>query len=241
MFLKNSIYEVKLIFTDEGKEFTSKSMIEIYNKYNVKRYSTYQRDIKVSIVERFNRTLKEKISRYVVEFNTERFIDKLDVMINTYNLTEHRGLMNKSPTDVYLMSEWDDVKEFTVALYKNHFRKNNSVQDVLTHGEVVRVKNVSHHFKRSYHLKNSYELFKIDKVNQTHVPITYMLKELDGEKIHGIFYRSELIKVNDSGKYAVNIIKKRRRKGKEQYLIKYVHYPGCKEQWVDSKQIEKLI
>jgi hypothetical protein len=46
--------------TDQGKEFYNKGFKELMNKYSINHYSTYT-NIKASVVERFNKTLKEKM------------------------------------------------------------------------------------------------------------------------------------------------------------------------------------
>ena len=56
-FFKNSIYKFEQLFTDDGKEFVNKKVNDIYINHNI--HSTFQRDIKVSLVERFNSTIKE--------------------------------------------------------------------------------------------------------------------------------------------------------------------------------------
>ena len=50
----------KLLQLDNGKEFYNKTFDELMDKYSIHKYSTYS-IMKACIVERFNRTLKEKM------------------------------------------------------------------------------------------------------------------------------------------------------------------------------------
>lgn len=239
-FFKNSIYNFEKLFTDGGKEFVNKKVNKICEKYNIERYSTFQRDIKVSFLERFNRTLKEKIARYVVHFNNEKYSDVLHTFIQTYNYTNHQYLLGKSPTDVYLQNDWEQIKKISRSIYRKHSKKIKSVVNRLSRGQVVRIKNETNVFSRVYNVKNSYELFKVDKININHVPVTYLLKDLEGKKIDGIFYREELVEVDDDGLYSLSVIKKKKRKSGVFYLIKYDHYPDCEAVWIHEKQLKKL-
>ena len=50
----------KHLYVDRGKEFYNNLSKSLMKKYNINLYSTYS-NIKASIVERLNRTLKEKM------------------------------------------------------------------------------------------------------------------------------------------------------------------------------------
>ena len=50
-------------------------------------------------MERFNRTLKEKMWRYLTYKNTERWVDVLPQLIKGYNLTHHR-IIGRAPASV---------------------------------------------------------------------------------------------------------------------------------------------
>lgn len=51
-------------------------------------FSTYG-DAKAAVVERWNRTLKEKMSRYFTAENTLKYIDILQSLVHAYNHTRH--------------------------------------------------------------------------------------------------------------------------------------------------------
>ena len=57
-----------------------KSLIDIYSTEN---------EEKASVVERWNRTMKEKIFKYFSPNNTREYIDVLDEMVKNYNETVH--------------------------------------------------------------------------------------------------------------------------------------------------------
>ena len=60
-----------------------KSLIDIYSTEN---------EEKASVVERWNRTMKEKMFKYFSANNTRKYIDVLDEMVNNYNETVHSSI-----------------------------------------------------------------------------------------------------------------------------------------------------
>ena len=96
-------------------------------------------------------------------------------------------------------------------------------------GEVVRIQTVRQTFSRPIHVRNTYELFTVKTVNESHVLVTYTLQELDGGDIQGILYRGELTPVQDKGLYVREILKTRERKSETQYLTRYAYFSSAAE------------
>ena len=57
--------------TDLGTEFTNKAFQSWLKDHNIHFFHTYNREIKASIEERFFRTIKEKLFRYLTYSNVE--------------------------------------------------------------------------------------------------------------------------------------------------------------------------
>lgn len=231
-FFDNSIYKYSKMLTDEGVEFTSKSVNELLNKMQVCAYHTFNRDIKASHAERVIRTLKMKISRYITEFNTERYIDVLPIIVETYNHTKNRGINYKTPADVHLITNWEKIVITRNQMYKKERKqKSKPLTHKLRVGEHVRISLARKIFDKESNIKNTREIFKISKINNTY-PITYSLIDLEDKEIKGTFYKEELITVDNSGDYRVNVLKSRKRRGKTEYLVKYIDFPDSKSEWV---------
>ena len=65
---------------------------------NVEIYSTHNEG-KFVVAERFIRTLKSKIYKYLTSISKHMYIDKLDDIVNKYNNTYYRTIKIK-PVDV---------------------------------------------------------------------------------------------------------------------------------------------
>ena len=76
--------------------------------------------------------------------------------------------------------------------------------------------------------------FVIKKVKNT-VPWTYVINDLNGEEIIGIFYEKELQKTNQQRFEIEKVIKK---KGDELY-VKWKGYDSSFNSWIDKKGLIK--
>ena len=65
---------------------------------DIEMYSTHNKE-KFFVAERFIRTLKNKIYKYMTSMSKHVYIDKLDDIVNKCNNTYHRSIKMK-PVDV---------------------------------------------------------------------------------------------------------------------------------------------
>ena len=79
------------LWTDKGKGFYNKSMKDLLHKHDVDLYST-ENEEKSSIVERWNRTIKRNMWKYLSANNTIYYIDILPNLTKKYNNTYHRSI-----------------------------------------------------------------------------------------------------------------------------------------------------
>ena len=72
------------IWTDKGKEFYNKDVSKVLEDKDIELYST-ENEEKSAVVERWNRTMKEKMYKYFSANNTYKYIDVLDALVSQYN------------------------------------------------------------------------------------------------------------------------------------------------------------
>ena len=67
---------------------------ELYNKNVQKLVELYftENEAKSCVIERFNRTIKEKMSKYFSTTNIRKFVDVLDLLIDQYNNKIHSSI-----------------------------------------------------------------------------------------------------------------------------------------------------
>jgi len=81
----------KLLQVDNGKEFYNATFDALIKKHNIHKYSTYS-TTKACIVERLNRSIKEKMYREITARGTHEWVSILQSLINEYNNSKHRTI-----------------------------------------------------------------------------------------------------------------------------------------------------
>ena len=168
----------KKLWTDSGKEFLNKEFKQFLTSHNVDMYQTFNEG-KAVVIERFNRTIKEKMWRYFTEHNTKQYIDILPKLVTEYNNTYHSTIK---------MTPSEGTKNKII--YVNEISKDKPRLKV---GDRVRIYKYKKHFEKGYETNWTREIFVIDKIINTN-PITYKIKDLNDEEITGSFYTNELNK-----------------------------------------------
>ena len=77
----------KKLWVDKGKEFYNKNVRAL----GVELYST-ENEEKSCVVERWNRTMKEKMFKYFSANSTRKYVDILNEIVDKYNNTRHTSI-----------------------------------------------------------------------------------------------------------------------------------------------------
>ena len=211
----NSKRKPNKILVDKGSEFYN-AYFKKWLRYNdIVMYSTHNEGKSV-FAERFIRTLKSKIYKYMTSISKNMYIDKLDDIIDEYNNTYHTTI-KMTPIN---------VKDNT---YINTSKEINNKDPKFKVGDRVRISKYKNIFAKGYMPNWSEELFFIKKVKNT-IPWTYVINDLNGEEIVGIFYEKELHKTNQEEFRIEKVI---RRKGDKLY-VKWKGYYNSFNSWIDK-------
>ena len=97
--LKESDRQPEKIHSDRGSEFINRKFQSFLKEKNIKLYHTYTAKLKASIVERFNRSLKQRMCRYFIQKGTLEYIDVLNELVQAYNHSYHRSIQ-RTPASV---------------------------------------------------------------------------------------------------------------------------------------------
>ena len=228
---KKSKRKPKMIQSDEGSEFTNKQVQKFFNDNNIKWYHTYNRDIKCSICERYNRTILNKIYKNFTLNNNTIWIKDLNKLVKEYNNSYHRTIKMK-PVDSSKKSNENIVRKnynFEIITDKKKFKI----------GDKVRVSLLKNTFEKGYTSNWSEQIYVIYDIKSSNVHY-YYLKDLNGEKLDGTFYQEELLKtnINDNDFYVIEkIIKKVGNK----YLVKWRGYDDTFNSYVNENDIVKYV
>ena len=126
------------------------------------------------LAERFIRTLKTKIYKYMTSISKKVYIDKLDDIVGEYNNTYH-GTIKIKPVDVKDNTYIDSTEL--------HFKKEvNDKDPKFKVGDYVRISKCKNIFAKGYTPNWSEEVFVVSKIKNA-VPWTYFINDLNGEEI----------------------------------------------------------
>ena len=142
MLFKKSARKPNKIWVDKGSEFYYSYFKKWLKENNIEFIHNEGKSV---VAERFIRTLKTKIYKYLTSISKNLYIDKLDDIANEYNNTYHRTIKMK-PIDVKDNAYIDFKKdpEFKV-------------------GDHVRISRCQNIFAKGYTPSWSEELFVIKK------------------------------------------------------------------------------
>lgn len=209
------------LWVDKGTEF--------YNKHvkglGVELYST-ENEEKSCVIERWNRTMKEKMFKYFSANSTRRYINVLSDMVDNYNSTKH------SSTRMTPIEASKKTNENIVWFRLNGKVNTELIKPKLSIGDRVRITKIKKTFEKGYTPRWTEEVFTISQVQYTYPP-TYKITDESGEEIQGTFYEQELQKTNQQIFRIEKVIRKRGNKS----LVKWLGYPESMNSWVDNKSI----
>jgi hypothetical protein len=182
--------------TDKGKEFLN-STIQHWFHNNAIEHFTLQGDHKAAIVERFQRTLKDRLQRMMSSRpHSERYIyvDRLPTIVSAYNRSAHSSLGGLRPVDIDKSNEqhiWQ--RQYWKLSHKRYTRRP---RDDLSVGDIVLASISKQPFQKGYLRYWHDERFRVAEIRQGVPNKAYVLVGLrDGIPIEGIFYREQLQKV----------------------------------------------
>lgn len=224
--------------SDKGTEFVSKDVRQYFKSKNINYYTTNNPDIKASIVERFQRTLKSKMWRYFTCKNTYTYINILQDLLYSYNHSFHSSI-KMCPFEVNsnnIMKVWNN-------LYGKLNSKLNKAQKAqFSTGDYVRITKYKHIFQKGYETNWSDEIFIITGMKNNMSRVVYTLKDLQNEPIVGTFYEDELQKViyNPTTEFKIDKILRTRYSGnRKQVLVKWKGYPDKFNSWILESSLRR--
>ncbi|KAG8235182.1 hypothetical protein J437_LFUL015488 [Ladona fulva] len=206
------------IQTDKGGEFTSRLVKKYFKENGINYYVTQNPDVKASIVERFNRTLKTRMWRYFTEHNTRRYMDVLPKLLNGYNHAFHSSI-KMAPADVNEKNVYN--------VWKNLYStvKDKVTKPKLRVGDMVRLSRIKSVFDKGYESNWTEELFKIRKVINRK-PVVYVVEDQRGDEIEGRFYEPELQRVRVSKTHRIKMVREKPAILHDPYLQYYENQAG---------------
>lgn len=150
---------INSISCDSGREFNNKEFLHLCDKEKITIYFITNDSHKLGVINRFHRTLKNKLTQHFIATDNYNWIGIIDKIIDNYNHTVNRGI-GMEPAKV------NDAIEHEIIL-KNR-GKTEKLQKKLEHykiGDKVRIINKREVFEDKILPKYSNNTFIIEKVH----------------------------------------------------------------------------
>ena len=234
IFSKNYPTRLK---TDRGSEYYNSEVKNYLENLQIRHiFSNYEK--KANYAERCIKTIKLKLVKYMSYKETFKWIDVLDKVTSGYNNAYHRSI-GMTPTEA------QNADHYTLWKYQYDSNKSKlpNYKYKYNEGDRVRISYLKGTFDREYSEKWSTEVYTIveRKMNQN-IPM-YKIKDYSNELIGGYFYEYELQPafIDENTVYKVeNIIKRRKRKGKNEILVKWKGWPSKYNSWITDSDFKKI-
>ena len=176
----------EVIISDAGGEFVNSDFKKYLFENDIKHYIMRNTEVKAANAERFNRTIKEKIFKYMNDKNTGKFIHKIPDFLTSYNSKEHSRTKMK-PIEVNKQNQ-------NIAFLNLYKRRSPNRKSYFKSGDIVRILKLKNHFSKGYNPRWTKEKFKIRKILSTLPFQRYILEDSKGNQLIGSFYNKEIIK-----------------------------------------------
>ena len=145
---------------------------ELYNKdvqKLVELYST-ENEEKTCMIERFNRTIKEKMFKYFSANNARKYVDVLDLLVDQYNNAIHSSI-KMTPKEA-------SRKENENKVWRNLYPElgGKTLAPKFSIGDHVRITKKKKTFDKGYTHTWTKEAFKISKIQLT-ISVIYKITD----------------------------------------------------------------
>jgi len=229
--------------TDKGKEFYNSHFEALLANRSIHHYTTGS--YKAWLVERFHRSLRELLGRYMTEHETDRYVDVLQPIVQVYNRRYHTAL-RMSPDEAERKENHFKVytlrlveKPSDVKFLKPRFKVGDTVRV-----SVVRLREATHLFRKTSWQSNFSEAYFVVRSVITNAgprPM-FTLNDARGRPFPGRFYDEELTHYNYSGlskieKVLRTRVVKRGRQSIKELLVHWLGDPKGVNEWIKEKDV----
>ena len=175
----------KIVESDNGNEFNNHKIKTMFHDNNI-QYIVYDKtynEFSLGKIERFNRTIRERIKSYMKINKTNKYIDVIDRLINNYNNTIHSSI-NDKPKDANEKKIYNNEMNKAIDI-KNEINKEFKIDD---HVRIYKTKEQFEKGNKNYYSSSVYKI--IGKENNK-----FILENINNHKIKKML-PNYLMKIN---------------------------------------------
>jgi hypothetical protein len=239
---KNIFKEIKpkRIRTDLGVEFKSRETTAFLKKENVILFHTNNNLIKSNYCERVIYTIKSKIAKYLIHYNTHVWKTVFSSIIKSYNNTYH-SVLKQSPNSVNVSDEdkiWHRL--YLDPYLRGKIKPPYWEKYLYKVNDIVVVSMIRSTFHRGWQQNFSFEYFTVIERKKSEGICLYKLKDQQNQILKGWFQSNEMqISLIDYKKYVFKIREVIKKRGAYS-LVAWLGWPRQYNSYVLTSQIKDI-
>ncbi len=200
----NEEKQIKIIESDNGSEFLSKSFQKILKDNDIQHRTAQVGDHNfLGKIDRFSRTIKQLINKYMTTYRTTKWVDVFDKLIDNYNHTLNRAI-NIEPANVNQSME-AEINNEARDKYKEIMKQIRNIQV----GDFVRIPNSKLKFEKEGQTYSN-KIYQIVDINGSKAKI----KNSKNDELKTKYNIQKLLKVKQQDDYENDLIPEARRENR---------------------------
>ncbi|KAH7714306.1 hypothetical protein AAVH_18325 [Aphelenchoides avenae] len=227
------------LYTDSGTEFESAAMRRYFDSKDILKYhSSPQRALHAAVAERANRTIKDRLYKYFSEYNTRRWTNAIQHIVDAINRSVCR-VTRMRPVDV----TEQNAPRLRAAVYGDPFAREQRpprARPRFTVGDHVRVQENKLAFAKFLNTFTD-KIFIVTAVERKQDLYVYRLNDGLGRELPGRFYEHDLVKTvpppQTTTRVATIIGQPRVRDGRRQVRVRWVGHEPEFDEWIDEDRV----
>lgn len=232
------------IRTDAGSEFKNRWVKSYLKEQDIEHWTTTN-ETKANIAERAIKTIKMKLTRYMLQHQSHRWVDVLQDLTDNYNSSDH-STIEMTPDEAKKADDgqlWENIYEPDPPKDKKPpkiSKKKSGFEGIKYQykiGQQVKISHLAKTFGREYDQKFTNEVFTVANRYNNQGRNLYELKDFDEDLIDGRFYADELTKVNVDENTVYKIDKIIKKKG-AQVFVSWLGWPKKFNSWISKESVK---
>lgn len=211
----------EMVYCDEGSEFTSKAFKDLMEKYGIKIIYTTRH---APFVERFNRTIKNMMSKYLQMTDSKTITNALPKLIKNYNTSFHSSI-GMAPNDVNANNQievWENINQHSKQ------KKREKIEP----GDKVRVLIKERAHDKKYKPRWSKEVYTVTKKSGSYYHM---------QGLHKKYLRAHILSADTAEKPTAVALLENTKEGKLKDLAKAPRIPQTKQHVEPMTRTKRII
>jgi len=224
-----------VVGADAGREYQNRIVKDLMRSEGIDLQIEYGVS-KAAVCERVNKSLQVLIFKFLTDSQSERYIDDLERLVDTYNKRGHRSLRYMSPDEADRRDNELRVREIHMARWE----KIPNKQAVFSVRQWVRIKIDSKKIgvtSRAYEKQFKAEYYEVVRINMLKIPLYHLKAVDDDEPILGGFYSNELVACRGEVFYVERVLDERGHGRNRQLFVKWLNFSDRWNSWINAANV----